>query len=130
MGSDEQAVREAHAAWIAAVNAGDLEQLLGAMAPDVVFVAPGEDPNGRDEFRARFSGAHDEYRIHCVSELDDVVVVGEVAYTLARDSLSVTPRSGGEATTVSGHRLSIYRKQSDGRWLLARDIHTLVPGAE
>ncbi len=64
------------------------------------------------------------------SELDDVVVVGEVAYTLARDSLSVTPRSGGEATTVSGHRLSIYRKQSDGRWLLARDIHTLVPGAE
>ena len=95
MGSDEQAVREAHAAWIAAVNAGDLEQLLGAMAPDVVFVAPGEDPNGRDEFRARFSGAHDEYRIHCVSELDDVVVVGEVAYTLARDSLSVTPRSGG-----------------------------------
>ena len=65
-----------------------------------------------------------------MSELDDVVVVGEVAYTLARDSLSVTPRSDGEATTVSGHRLRIYRKQSEGagcwratstRWSPARN---------
>jgi len=59
-----------------------------------------------------------------------VVVVGEVAYTLSRDSLSVTPRAGGEAMQLAGHRITIYRKQPDGRWLLARDAHTLSPVAK
>jgi uncharacterized protein (TIGR02246 family) len=125
MGSDEQAIREVHATWIDAVNAGDLARLLALMADDVVFLVPGRAPVGRDGFPAGFSAAHQQSRIHCVSELDDVVVVGEVAYTLCRDSLSVTPRAGGEATELAGNRITVYRKQPDGRWLLARDANTL-----
>ena len=58
------------------------------------------------------------------------MVVGEVAYTLSRDSLSVTPRAGGEAMQLAGDRLTVYRKHPDGRWLLARDAHTLSPVAK
>ena len=129
MESDEQAIRELHATWIDAVNAGDLVRLLGLMADDVVFLNPGRAPFGRDGFPAGFSTAHQQSRIRCVSELEEVVVVGEVAYTLCRDSLSVTPRASGEATELAGHRITIYRKQPDGRWLLARDAHTLSPAA-
>jgi ketosteroid isomerase-like protein len=43
--------------------------------------------------------------------------------------LSVAPRAGGQATELAGHRITIYRKQPDGRWLLARDAHTLSPVA-
>jgi len=125
MGSDEQVIREVHATWIDAVNAGDLARLLALMADDVVFLVPGRPPVGRDGFPAGFSAAHQQSRIHCVSELDDVVVVGEVAYTLCRDSLSVTPRAGGEATELAGNRITVYRRQPDGRWLLARDANTL-----
>jgi uncharacterized protein (TIGR02246 family) len=125
MGSDEQAIGEVHATWIDAVNAGDLARLVALMANDVVFLVPGRAPVGRDGFPAGFSAAHEQSRIHCVSELDDVVVVGEVAYTLCRDSLSVTPRAGGEATELTGNRITVYRKQPDGRWLLARDANTL-----
>ena len=130
MGSDERAIREVHTTWIDAVNAGDLVRLLTLMADDVVFVNPGREPFGRDRFPAGFSAAHEQARIHCISELEDVVVVGEVAYTLSRDSLSVTPRAGGEAVQLAGHRITIYRKQRDGRWLLARDAHTLSPAAK
>ncbi len=28
---------------------------------------------------------------------------------------------------LAGHRITIYRKQADGLWLLARDAHTLSP---
>src|SRR5438876_5736589 len=35
-------------------------------------------------------------RIRCISELEEVVVVGEVAYTRSRDALSVTQRAGGD----------------------------------
>jgi len=129
MGSDERAIREVHATWIDAVNAGDLARLLGLMADDVMFLNPGRAPFGRDEFPAGFTTAHQQSWIRCISELDEVVVVGEVAYTLCRDSLSVTPRAGGKATELAGHRITIYRKQPDGRWLLARDAHTLSPVA-
>lgn len=127
MGPDERAVREVHSIWIDAVNAGDLDQLLTLMADDVVFLGPGRGPFGRDVFSPSFSAAHRQSRVHCVSELEEVVVVGEVAYARARDSLSVTPRDGGEAAQLAGYRLTIYRRQHDGRWLLARDAHTLSP---
>jgi uncharacterized protein (TIGR02246 family) len=127
MGLDERAIREVHSAWIDAVNAGDLGRLLTLMADDVVFLNPGQAPVGRDGFSPGFSTAHQQARINCVSELEDVVVVGEVAYTLSRDSLSVTPHAGGEAMQLAGHRITVYRKQPDGRWLVARDAHTLSP---
>jgi uncharacterized protein (TIGR02246 family) len=130
MGSDERAIREVHATWIDAVNGGDLVRLLALMANDVVFLNPGQAPSGRDGFPVGFSAAHQQSRIHCISELEEVVIVGEVAYTLCRDSLSVTPRVGGEATELAGHRITIYRKQSDGRWLLARDANTLSPASK
>jgi uncharacterized protein (TIGR02246 family) len=129
MGSDERAVRELHATWIDAVNAGDLVRLLALMADDVVFLNPGRAPFGRDGFPVGFSSAHQQSRILCTSQLEEVVIVGEVAYTRCRDSLTVTPRAGGEATELAGYRITIYRKQSDGRWLLARDANTLSPVA-
>jgi uncharacterized protein (TIGR02246 family) len=129
MGSDERAIRELHTTWIDAVNAGDLERLLAWMADDVVFLSPGRAPFGREGFPTGFESAHRQFQIRCISELEEVVVVGEVAYTRCRDTLSVTPRDGGAATELAGHRLTVYRKQPAGRWLLARDAHTLSPVA-
>lgn len=127
MKTDEREIREVHAAWIEAVNAGDLVRLLTLMTEDVVFLNPGQAPFGRDEFAAAFSAAHLKARIRCRSELEEVVVAGEVAYTRSRDALSVINRDGGEATQLAGHRMTIYRRQPDGRWRLARDAHTLSP---
>jgi uncharacterized protein (TIGR02246 family) len=130
MGPDERAIRAVHSTWIDAVNAGDLVCLLSLMTDDVVFLSWGQAPVGRDGFSSGFSAAHQQARINCISELEDVVVVGEVAYTLSRDSLSATPRAGGEAMQLAGHRITVYRKQPHGRWLLARDANTLSPVAK
>jgi uncharacterized protein (TIGR02246 family) len=125
MERDEQAIRELHSTWIDAVNAGDLARLLTLIADDVVLLNPGGALLGRDGFSTVFSDAHKQSRLHCSSELEEVVVVGEVAYTRARDALSVTPITGGETTRLAGHRITVYRKQPDGRWLLARDAALL-----
>ena len=126
MDPDEREIREVHSTWIDAVNAADLARLLTLMTDDVVFLNPGEAPLGRDGFPDKFSGAHEQLRIHCTSELEEVVVVGEIAYTRSRDAVSVTPRDGGETAQLAGYRMTVYRKQPDGRWLLARDAHTLA----
>ncbi|MCX6924444.1 MAG: SgcJ/EcaC family oxidoreductase [Verrucomicrobia bacterium] len=127
MGPDEQEIHAVHSTWIDAVNAGDLDHLLTLTTDDVVFINPGQVPFGRDGFSFAFSAAHERARIRCSSELEEVVVVGEVAYTRSRDTLSVTQRAGGSATELAGHRITVYRKQPDGRWLLARDAYTLSP---
>jgi uncharacterized protein (TIGR02246 family) len=127
VGSDEDAIRGVHSSWIDAVNSGNLERLLTLMTDDVVFLNPGREPFGQLEFPNGFLIGHQRSWIHCVSEIEEVAVFGEVAYTRCRDSLSVKPRAGGEATDLAGHRITIYRKQPDGLWLLARDAHTLSP---
>jgi len=127
MSHDERALRELHTVWIDAVNAGDLALLQTLMADDAVFLNPGKAPLGRAEFAVGFSAAHQQAEIHCVSDLEEVAILGEAAYTLCRDSLSVTPRAGGAARDLAGHRITIYRRQPDGRWLLARDANTLLP---
>ncbi|WP_460527248.1 YybH family protein [Chitinimonas naiadis] len=130
MEPDERAVHEVHTRFINAVNAGDLARLLTMMADDVVFLGPGQAPFGRDGFPTGFLAAHQEFLLRCTSELEEVVVVGTVAYTRARDSLSLVPRAGGEASALAGYRITVYRKQADGRWLMARDAHTLTPVAD
>ena len=125
--ADEEAVRDLHRTWIAAVNAGDLDELFALMADDVVFVSPGNAPIGRDGFRAGFTAGHRDFQLLCTSELEEVVVAGGFAHTLSRDALTLAPRAGGATTRLAGHRLTVYRQQPDGRWLLARDAHTLAP---
>lgn len=125
MKSDEQEIHEVHTTWIGAVNAGDLARLLTLMTDDVVFLGPGQAPFGREGFTANFSAALQRIRFECSSELEEVVVIGEVAYTRARDALAVSPRTGGDEQRLTGYRMTVYRRQSDGRWLLARDAHTL-----
>jgi uncharacterized protein (TIGR02246 family) len=127
MGSDEHAVSVLHATWIEAVNAGDLGRLLTLATDDVVFINPGQAPFGRDRFSAAFTEAHHRARIQCRSELEEIVAVGSVAYTRSRDALSVADRTTGHVAEFAGYRMTIYRKQADGRWLLARDAHTVSP---
>ena len=127
MESAERDIRELHAAWIEAVNGGNLAGLLRMMADDAVFLSPGQAPFGREVFSNSFTTAHQHSRIRCRSGLEEVVVAGDLAYTLCEDSLSVTARADGKSAQLSGHRITIYRRQSDGRWLLARDAHSLAP---
>jgi uncharacterized protein (TIGR02246 family) len=125
MRTDEREIHDVHSRWIDAVNAGDLARLLTLMTDDVVFLNPGQAPFGRDGFSLAFSAAHQQAVVRCISELEEVVVVGEVAYTRSQDALSVTRRAGGKAAQFAGHRMTVYGKQRDGRWLLSRDVHTL-----
>ena len=127
---EEREIHALHKTWIDAVNAGDLQRLLSLMTDDVVFLNPGQSPFGRTGFSENFLAAHQKHRIHCISELEELVILGELAYARSRDFLSVTPRIDGEAAQFAGHRSTVYRKQADGRWLLARDAHTLSPLAK
>jgi uncharacterized protein (TIGR02246 family) len=129
MEADERRIRELHAAWIAAVNDGDLDCLLASMTEDAVFLNPGQAPLRRDGLAANFAEAHRQWSIRCRSDLVEVVVGGALAFARSRDALTVCSRSDGQTAHLAGNRLTVYRRQPDGCWRLARDAHTLSPSA-
>ena len=47
---DEQAIRESVETWLAASKKGDLSTLLDLLADDVLFIVPGKEPFGKEEF--------------------------------------------------------------------------------
>lgn len=124
--SDEQAIRGLIERWIEATREGDVEAVLGLMAPDVVFLQPGQAPmEGRDAFASGLRGALGENTIDSVSEIDEITVCGDMAYCRTRLTVTIISKHGKLPLQRSGHTLSILRKGPDGNWLLTRDANML-----
>lgn len=131
MPSDEQAIREVFETWQRAAVEGDIDQLLPLMSEDVVFLTPGSPPmKGREAFAAAFKANIPKVGLESKGELEEVQVVGDVAYCRAHLVVTKTPTEGGEPTRptrLTGYTLTIFRKQPDGRWVLVRDANLLMP---
>jgi uncharacterized protein (TIGR02246 family) len=125
VGSDRHAIRGLIQAWLFASQAGDLEKVLALMADDVVFLVPGREPFGKEEF-ARTAAALKDVRLEAQSEVEEIAVMGDWAWCRTHLSLAMHP-PGGEATRRSGHTLSILKRTPDGGWHIARDANLLVP---
>ena len=128
MTADERAIRELIATWMSASQAGDLTTLLELMTDDVVFMAPGGEPFGKEAFAAAgaaMSGASME----ASCEIVEVNALGEWAYTRTHIAVTMTSASG-VAQRRSGYTLSILRRGVDGRWRITRDANLLTLEAE
>jgi uncharacterized protein (TIGR02246 family) len=125
--SDEQAIRDNQAAWLEATARGDLPRILSLMADDVVFLTPGRPPFGREEFAAAFTAGQGSVKFSGRAEFEEIIVAGDVAYARGRIAVTVTPVAGGEAKKLAGYTLSIFRREPDGRWVLARDANLVAP---
>jgi uncharacterized protein (TIGR02246 family) len=130
MPNDEQAIREVFETWQRAAVAGDIDQLLPLMSEDVVFLTPGSPPmKGREAFAAAFQANIPKVGLESKGELEEVQVVGEVAYCRAHLVVTTTPieGEGGPPKRLTGYTLTVFRKQPDGRWVLVRDANLLTP---
>jgi len=127
MSEDERAIRDLVATWMQASQAGDTQTVLGLMTDDVVFLVPGQEPFGKQAFAAA-AASMDGVRIEGTSEVRELNVLGSWAYLRGYLRVAMTP-PGGNTVRRAGHTLSIFHKQPNGRWLLARDANLLTPEA-
>jgi uncharacterized protein (TIGR02246 family) len=124
MTDDERAIRAVVDRWFTATKSGDLETVLSLMADDAVFMVPGKEPFGKTEFAAASKGMAN-VTMDGKSEIAELRVLGEWAYLRNHIDLTVTQPSG-ERMRKSGYTLTIFRKEPDGRWRLARDANMLA----
>lgn len=121
MTHDECAIRELVDTWMEASKAGDIAILVGLMTDEVMFMTPGREPFGKEEFRASFEAMRGT-KIDGRAEVREISVAGEWAWIHNYLEIAMAPR-GGPTVHRSGHTLTILRKGSDGRWRLDRDAN-------
>ena len=126
MSDDERAIRKLVDRWMAATRGGDVDTVLSLMADDVVFMVPGREPFGKEAFAAA-SAAMKDVRIDGRSHIQELRVLGDWAYLRNYIELSVA-REGAPAMKRAGYTLTLFRKEPDGRWLLARDANLVTEG--
>jgi len=118
---DERAIGELVDMWMEASRRGDVKTLLGLMSDDIVFMTPGREPFGKEEFRAA-SEAMSGVEMDGSAEIREIRVLGDWAWIRNDIELTLTP-PGGEPMHRAGYTLSILHKGGDGKWRLARDAN-------
>jgi uncharacterized protein (TIGR02246 family) len=124
MTEDERAIRNLVDTWMAATKAGDVQTVLSLMADDVVFMVPGQKPFGKDAIAAAAEGMKN-VRLDARSDIQELEVRGDCAFLRNYLEMTVT-RDGAAPVRRSGYTLTIFRKEPDGRWLLARDANLVT----
>ena len=121
MSPDERAIREVVETWMKASRAGDTATVLSLMSDDVIFMAPGREPFGKQTFAAN-SRSMDGARLEGSADIRELKVLGDWAYLRNFINIAITP-PGGETVRRSGYTLTILRKEPDGKWVLTRDAN-------
>src|SRR5262245_35803713 len=124
MSEDERAIRDVVAMWMSASQAGDTATVLGLMAGDVVFMVPGQEPFGKEAF-AKASEGMKGTRIEGRSDIRELKILGDWAYLRNHLQVAITT-AAGNVTKRAGYTLTILRKESDGKWRVARDANLLT----
>ena len=123
MSDDVRAIRNLIDRWMKASKAGDIASVLNMMTEDVIFMTCGREPFGKEEFAATASAMKD-VRMEGVAEVKEVSVTGDWAWARTHLKVTVTTPDGKEIRR-SGYTLSVFTKDMDGRWLIARDANLL-----
>lgn len=118
---DERAIRDLVANWMEASRRGDTATVLDLMTDDVLFLTPGREPFGKDEFRAASASMRD-VQMDGHADIREIEVLGDKAWIRNQIELTITP-SEGAPTRRAGYTLTIVKKCDDGRWRLFRDAN-------
>jgi uncharacterized protein (TIGR02246 family) len=123
---DDEAIAAVIERWHRATGEGDVEAVLRLMTDDVVFLTPGHPPISKDGFQKGLRGLLLSHRIVSSGRVREIRVFGGWAYAWSDLAVSIEPRQGGPSMRRAGPALSIFRRQPDGRWRLARDANMLA----
>jgi len=132
--SDARVLAEIDAARTAFWDAheqGDASALADLVTDDAVLWAPGmEDASGRAFIRTAAEGM---FAAMSISDFEiesyEVQLHDALAYELATYSETLTPRDG-QASVVRGRYLIVWRRDSDGRWRVHRNMFHFIAGPQ
>ena len=111
-----------------AMDAGDISAKMRLYTADAVLMPPeGSAVSGQEAIRLWHEALFKKATSQGVSKVDEIQILGEWGFARGTYSGTVTPRSGGQRSSVSEKWLVLVRLQADGSWKIARDIWNEKP---
>jgi uncharacterized protein (TIGR02246 family) len=125
MASDVTQVYELWNEYAAACHAGDLERWLALWIDNGIQMAPDAPPRvGKAQIRAAMQPTFQRFDVrNLVINTEEVRILGDRAYSHGTYTFDMTPKEGGQTTSLWGKFLDIVAKQADGSWKIAIDCH-------
>jgi uncharacterized protein (TIGR02246 family) len=127
--TDSLAVRSTAIGIIAADNARVLSRVLTYYAPDAVLLSPGETPvTGREQIQPRYEALFASYDPAIDTFIDELRVVGNVAYVRGRNGGLLRGRGDMPARALNDVYLMLLRRAASGPWQITHLIwHSAGP---
>ena len=116
LATEEAAIRQTDANWLAASSAHDLERVLPFWSDDATILAPGLPPIvGKEAIRKYVSGAFATPGFSITWKTDKIEISqsGDMAYSSGTDRISMNTRDG-KSVTAENIGVAIWKKQPDG----------------
>lgn len=122
----EQEIQQVISRWMTATMDGDLPAVLNLMTEDVVFLISGQPPmRGREAFAEGFRASVGKMKFRGTSTPKEIVVSGDYAFCWSELDMTITPLEG-QARHRAGPALSMFRRDTDGKWRLFRDANLVT----
>lgn len=128
--ADAQAVKQAFAAFNAAIAAKDLPGIKAQYASDAVMVIPGQAPfKGVDAIMGDYQAyaADPAGKYVSTAELTEVSSGGDMAYGQVTYQSTFTNPTTKAVEVSDRYNLVIYKKQADGIWKVVQDVNAPLP---
>jgi len=130
--ADAEAVKQAFAAFNAAIVAKDLEAIKAQYASDAVMVLPGQPPfKGIDAIMGDYKTYAADPVGKYVPGAETTVVSsgGDLAYGQVDYQSTFTNPKTKAVEVADRYNLVVYKKQADGSWKVVQDINVPLPKA-
>ena len=122
--ADQKQIIAANNGYIEAILAADLDLLMTFYTEDATLMPPLASPvEGKIAVRVSWSEGFNQVTvIKAVSELDEIMVFGDWAYSRGRYKGISRPVDGGPEYEEGLNFSGMWHRESDGSWKIARDM--------
>jgi uncharacterized protein (TIGR02246 family) len=126
MNEDQQAIRKVISDWLDASARGDYAALDPLMHDEIVFLTAGNEPFGKEQFRAAFSAMVEEIDIAAEFKVNEIEIHGDIATAWIFLKITITPKGALQGLERQGNILSVYKRSPSGQWQLWRDANLVM----
>jgi uncharacterized protein (TIGR02246 family) len=123
--ADQQAIKDADAAYTAALNSGNVDAVVAMYTADASVLAPGNPvATGTDAIKRMMTGMMAAMKVNGRLTQTKVTGAGDLAYVVGSYHFSMTPKDTTQAAgpAEDGKYVEVYERQADKSWKIAADI--------
>jgi ketosteroid isomerase-like protein len=124
--AEQAAIRRTDSAFVAAVNAADVDGVVKQYAADAALLPPNlPTQRGQQAVKAFWGGFLDVYTVRFEIGSDTIEGRGDLAYNVGHYRFTAVPKAkGAPGVADEGKFVEVLKKQPDGSWKYVVDMYS------